>query len=129
MSIDPTPLPGPKTDARIAEEWMGWERNGNWWCKDGLRLYQARPHYAGYWSPSTNPAHAGEARRKAEGSYLDHLPSGTCSAYIDGGEHVRCSYSEVTGDTKKEIKGRAEALAICRAIDEAMKAKEKNDED
>ena len=116
---------GPKTDALVAE-WMGWERNGNWWCKDGLRLYEARPNYAGYWSPSTNHAHAGEARRKATVWTLDITigPDGPIGiechlGLFEGRGTGRCQWGETNGD-----EGQAEALATCRAIVAAMKATE-----
>jgi hypothetical protein len=131
MTIDAVAVKaGAETDALIDIEWIGNpkfdpgqgevpEHAGVHWAygPDREGPFYEGPDY------STNPAHAGEARRKADGSYLDHLPSGTCIAYIPVGEHVQCGecdYTETNGD-----KALAEALAICRAILATLQAAEK----
>lgn len=75
------------------------------------------------WSPSTHPAHAGEARRVKK--YVATLVSDGVgwrfSFYTEYGFFAGgCRISETNGD-----KGAAEALAICRAILAAMQAAEK----
>ncbi len=117
-TINPeTVLASPELDALIAEKWMGWTRSshGDYW----LTGEDVRTAYT--FEPSTNPAHAGEARRKAkwfsvEASPLDGEPLGiTC--WINRQSSGGCWYDETNGD-----KGKAEALATCRAIVEALKA-------
>jgi len=138
MPIDPKLDPalmkaGAELDAMVAE-WMGWEQsssNQDCWIEVGTppdfihRHFYI--HYGGgepklngdavLWSPSTNPAHAGEARRKAISSEVIHntsIPDACHVVIVDatGGCHFgECSYAETDGD-----KGLAEALAICRAI-------------
>jgi|GEM_PF-6957202 len=80
------------------------------------------------WSPSTNAAHAGEARRVADLWTLSLLRVGehsriVCGLSKDGvyGEG-HCDLAEVYGDKKL-----AEALATCRAILAAVQAKHKQE--
>ncbi len=113
--------PKPTYSGAVPVDAIQYSPDGWWywkWAPDGKSAWA--PNKA----PSTNAAHAGEARRRADGSYLDHLPKGQkCCAYIEGHAPFYCKYSETNGD-----KGRAEALAICRAILSAIQAKEKNRE-
>ncbi len=122
---------GPELDALIAEKWMGWRQdfsflqtNSKYW-RNGAGLCRSSDQ----WKPSTNPAHAGEARRKAESWDLHtfNCPKPTtvsCSLLVSGEWQVSgggsvgwCKYTETNGD-----KGRAEALATCRAIVDMLKA-------
>ena len=123
---------GPETDARMAE-WMGWRQHfGLWFDADGPTGYGYTEAAMVNWSPSTNPAHAGEARRKADNWDMETFFGGTSGnlvrgvrASIDMGYYGKAYASEVTGGTKEEIIALVEALAICRAIGEAIKAKGK----
>ena len=127
-TLDPTTLQaGPEADALVAE-WRGWKlvSSGNKWsaiqeywvAPDGSRVAKNQ------WSPSTNPAHAGEARREADRCWVqsDAL---RYSVWL-GGCWAHCWLEEVNGD-----KCLAEALATTRAIAEVMKAKaiEKGEDD
>ena len=106
----------------IGDKWMGWwfGPDKRWHVRDNIvRELQD-------WFPSTNPAHAGEARRKAADATVRHsLAEGGCfidlSVEIAGvlthGFCGACYYSETNGD-----KGKAEALATCRAIVAVTKA-------
>ena len=140
MKIDPTTLQaGQETDVMVARDWMEWVEQ-----KDALfsalgefrRITNFGPRgvviprgnnlWQVAWGPSTNPAHAGEARRKVSTWHLTGVGDSlvACTIVVDGQPfRGHCECSEVTGNTPEEIKGRAEALAICRAIDKAMKAK------
>lgn len=127
LTIDPaTVLASPELDALIAEKWMGWKKEPNpdatvfttrWLSPEGCRL----PLEANNWSPSTNPAHGGEARRKKKLSRIyDNdenvgvlIEVGKCA----GWGQVRCHETNNDND-----KGKAEALATCRAIVAALKA-------
>ena len=72
----------------------------------------------GWWSPSTNPAHAGEARRKAGVSGVRHdILGGYCCVAIHTYYSAVCFYADTNGH-----KGKAEALATCRAIVVALQA-------
>ena len=124
-TIDSATVPAsPELDALIAEKWMGWRK------LESLReqvFEEVGGHYHYIhrdWSPSTNPAHAGEARRKADASSLSH--SGVAAKCVLIGDHAgrgdafwECGYSETNGD-----KGKAEALATCRAIVAGLKAEQ-----
>ena len=134
-TINPATLQaGPELDALIAEKWMGWrvggELNQYWVPIAGSHLDFSR--HLNNWHPSTNPAHSGEARRKADDwtlalvccvvsgkgyqlGILCSLWSGEESVCYDG----FCVFSETNGN-----KGEAEALATCRAIAAAMKEAE-----
>ena len=126
---------GPETDARMAEEWMGWRQHfGLWFDADGPTGYGCTEAAMVRWSPSTNPAHAGEARRTADNWDMDTFCGGTsenlvqgvrASIDIDGKWYYGKAYaSEVTaGGRKEEIIALVESLAICRACLAAMKAK------
>ena len=124
-SIDPATIPASlELDALIAgEKWMGWHRDyslsqthSEYW-RDEKNL--CRPLLQ--WSPSTNPAHAGEARREADLNGVKHHGLCTVKAFVVANSDLdgHCDYSETNGD-----KGKAEALATCRAIVEALKANE-----
>lgn len=132
-----TVQPSPELDALIAEKWMGWTQsksNEDCWCDVGIAPDFVHRHFyihygdgkpelnddAILWSPSTNPAHAGEARRKADYWGVKRWYGS------DGRERVRadidkiecfCAFDETNSD-----KGKTEALATCRAIVEALKA-------
>jgi hypothetical protein len=130
QDLDPaTLMPSAVRDALIAREWMGWTRaantrdmepgefvaeNGNvWmWVADGLVT----------WSPSTNPTHAGEARRKAFswGLHTDLAEEGSIDAITCwlGDVYGLCRVSETDGNV-----GKAEALATCRAIVAVLQAR------
>lgn len=115
-TIDPATVPAsPELDALIAEQWMRWNKatpkDSCWYWTDtaGKRLHSH------LWSPSTNPAHAGEARRKAEYSQVIHHNDRT---HVQVDSHFVTVYlTETNGD-----KGKAEALATCRAIVAVLKA-------
>ncbi len=139
LKIDPaTAMPSAELDTLIAK-WMGWGR-----CEmiDGLlrRVVNAwdcggkRKFAVHHWSPTTNAAHAGEARRRAGRSKLDHSATfnvtGSCRCYISVGSACvgqSVGYHEVAG-TDDEIHERAEALATCRAILAAIQARHKQAE-
>ena len=129
-TVDPGKLqPSPELDALIAEWTEPKPKDGDgaimdispsgWWKCIGPRWIPDK-------EPSTNPAHAGEARRKAEGYDLHtfNAPDPTIvscgirvgeeEVYVGGG-----SFAETNGD-----KGKAEALGSCRAITCAMRAAE-----
>jgi hypothetical protein len=136
--LDPATLQaGPELDCLIAEKWMGWEwlppyeiqigggpkhdypRCGCWETPDGRRFL--------IWSPSTNPDHAGEARRVADSWVLTdvetvrHADGIVCHLLVGMAWHSgACSFAETDGD-----KDRAEALATCRAIAAAMQGQRK----
>lgn len=123
-TLDPAPLKaGAETDALISE-WMGWEIETH----DGKPPHvhpwgdRGRWRWLVDWSPSTDPAHAGEAMRKADWSSCIHVKHRVAAGVEFGGicYYGTCDYSEVTGDTEEEIKGKAQALATCRAIAAAM---------
>ena len=138
-SVDPATLqPGSELDTLIAEKWMGWRRGGEcnryWAPITGTHLDYSRS--ISNWSPSTNPAHAGEARRKAEHwlietykwiRYTDSAQGDAIRVELYPDEKKRfeeewsgdCQLSEINGD-----KGAAEALATCRAIVAKLKAAE-----
>ncbi len=111
--------PSAELDALIAEKWMGWRRGPNiggrhrcWHGADAVGVYRVSE-----WSPSTNPAHAGEARRKARSSKIVHAHNG-CRCVINEGEGATTvGYRETNGD-----KGKAEALVTCRATIAALQA-------
>lgn len=130
--LGPATLPSSaELDALIAEKWMEWSAV----CSSGVLLGwhdsegEYRSHMKGnarQWSPSTNPAHAGEARREARAwtlwSFLgaDGETAGfQCYVNVGGWKTFggRCEISETNGD-----KGRAEALATTRAIVAALQA-------
>ena len=112
QDLDPnTLMPSPELDALIAEKWMGWVSN-----------YRPEPGcvFPVCWSLS-NPAHAGEARRKADESEVSHSVSfgqSGCFVTIEGHEGF-APWSD------PDDKGPAEALATCRAIVAAMQAEER----
>jgi hypothetical protein len=138
LTLDPTTLKaGPTTDAMAC----GWcepmptggygaimaVSRGGWWRCTG-------PEWIPNKQPSTNHAHAVEALLKARESEVRHrgdrvtvwiLEVDECEAPIGHSTTQRCRYDEVTGDTEEKIKGKALALATCRAIVAAMVAKEK----
>ncbi len=110
---------GPEFDVLVAVKRMGWppySALNKVRCVAGAYAIGADGEP---FSPSTNPAHAGEARRKAGWSNVHHENGGVVVVIgIDGRTgHGSCAYSETNGD-----KGEAEALATCRAIAAAMKA-------
>lgn len=125
LKIDPaTAMPSVELDALIATEWMEWKAG---WCAL-LRVWNNGDdcsdwaHAVNQWSPTTNAAHAGEARRRVDSAMLDNMASGIASCTINGEYYQRCSSSEVTG-TDDEIKEHTEALATCRAILAAIQAR------
>ena len=122
--------PGPKLDALVARKWMGWHLSDTRWTgpKANQHSYRVwldgRDSYTGYdtasdncFAPSTDPAHAGEARRRAKGWDLhtfNHPSPETVSCTIRVGDDKYigwCKYREVNGSQSA-----AEALATCRAI-------------
>ena len=126
-TIDPeTVLACPALDALIDVEWMGNsqfveaenlvpEHAGDHWeyGPDGEGPFYIGPTY------STDPAHAGEARRKARKKGRRWELTGCMLGVqcdINTFSGVVCS-TETNGD-----EGKAEALATCRAIVAAMKA-------
>ncbi len=114
-TIDPATVPAsPELDALIAEKWMGWKKGHRnaWVGLDGS--FRA---WRGLWSPSTNLAHAGEVRMKAE---RWELTGYTLGVQCD----IGTSSSVVCFHETNDDKGKAEALATCRAIVEALKAAE-----
>jgi hypothetical protein len=111
-------MPSDELNALVAKEWMGWRfvtlsTNDPFWQRpDGTRVYPRD------WHLSTDPAHAGEARRKCP-HCLWHTPGGVVMELLAPHKvTVGCSYSETNGD-----EGKAEALTIFRAIIAALKAK------
>lgn len=119
-----TALPSPEWDAVLAEKVMGWEWEP---APYGLRIglapeqlqvgtWRTPVGFRNEWSPTTNPAHAGELRRMAEASDCYHSPviGPGCFVHVDG-FCGKCLYSETNGD-----KDKAEALAICRAVTAAI---------
>lgn len=132
LTLDPATLQAsPELDALIAEKWMGWHKEPGfnpWFDKDSSFAH------AGGWSSSTNPANAGEARRKAGrwrlelGMHVTPIASDgwdlgiMCVLWPDGsgrGISASCAFPETDGD-----KALAEALATTRAIVAAMQAAE-----
>lgn len=128
-TLDPATATGsPELVALIAEKWMGWETRiqfgGCCVHIPGVRGFDSGP-----WSPFTNPAHAGEARRKADSwdigaipAYEDHecYPGIECLISRDGKHgYGACSFAEVNDD-----EGQAEALAAMRAILAVLKARQ-----
>lgn len=127
MAIDVATLqPGLELDALIAEKWMGWEpccpvETVLGWHDPVSGEYRSGTQgNSSIWSPSTNPAHAGEARRK-EGDWelFSNPKDGNIMCRFHGRHEGFCSLSETNGD-----KGKAEALATCRAIVAVLKAAE-----
>jgi hypothetical protein len=123
MTCDPaTAKAGAELDALIAEKWMGWTpKMGPGGC--AVREKGQLPGEFAYWFPSTNPAHAGEARRKAADWTLFRFREGI-GCYIwdrvpGPAQHAACLFTETNGS--EEL---AEALATCRAILAALKAAE-----
>jgi hypothetical protein len=117
---------GPDADARIAIEWMGWKHAkwSDWWWIDGKRTKRL----AEDWQPSTNAAHAGEARRKADWWNLELTGTSEekgilCTIEDQGQKFFGCVWL----DSDPDPEAAAEALAITRAIDAALTAKEKDD--
>lgn len=129
-TIDPATMQaGPEFDALIAVKWMGWHswRGSPRWHDSMENLVASYSD----WSPSTNPAHAGEARRKADTWTLDTTigpgrPIGIECHFglLEGDGSGGCLFSETNGD-----KGKAEALASTRAIAAAMQAAEAGKEE
>ena len=126
-------MPSAKFDVLVAD-WCRLEAHAIFGrcqaSEPGIRLSR-------FWSPTTNAAHAGEARRKVvESELLSHgntisgeMPGIWCNIWCKGiKSQGRCMLSEVTGSTDAEIKERAEALATCRAILAAIQAKHKQAE-
>lgn len=125
--------PGPAGDARVAE-WMGWlwiDRQVMGWG-DGPVVWATGedPDETGTsptrhnWQPTTNAAHAGEARRRAKWSRLTiHDDRVACN--IDN----RTEWAKFveTADAP-DPKAAAEALATCRAIEAVLRAREKGGE-
>lgn len=122
-TIDPeTVLASPEFDQYIAEKWMEWYSDSTmlYWMKAGGKTVEKT-----YWQPSIDPAHTGEARREADMSEITHRLLGvtaSISTYplAPGGfiwHSCTVAYSETNGD-----KGKAEALATCRAIVAVLKA-------
>ena len=148
LTIDPaTAMPSAELNALIATEWIEWylDSTSLYWTRGGgMHVEKA------YWSPTTNAAHAGEARRHCDKWAFDPISVfgtygiGTQSeAWHEGSAivgytmHVfragkvftgTCLFSEVTGSTDDERKERAEALATCRAILAAIQARHKQAE-
>ncbi len=139
--IDPaTEMPLAELDALIAgPAWMGWEpviefgRIVRWLTDTGNRSV-SRGIPSG-WHPTTNAAHAGEARRRADDYTLEtvwkrksksrpFVQGIQASIYLRGYGRFSAQAMpwEVTGSTDDEIKERAEALATCRAILAAIQA-------
>ncbi len=129
--LDPATLqPLAELDALIAEKWMGWiwdtgqgvgHRTG--WVVELKAGNLGRKN----WSPFTNPAHAGEARRKAfswrlqlQYSENDELGIG-CRLWADPDTFYDgfCLLGKTNGD-----KAAAEALATCRVIVAMLQAAE-----
>ena len=133
-SIDPKTLPpSPETDAMVAE-WMGWtsktrmvrfadfsdgqEHPKRYWISPNGCEYSAPPPY------STNFAHAVEAMLEVDDWMLTTGKREGDQGFrvtIRGGENIfehEAWMSETDSD-----KGKTIALAICRAIAAAMKAK------
>lgn len=131
--------PGPAGDARVAE-----------WCEPKPTsiqpvgcIYGPVVSPDGWWicveqewrpnkQPTTNAAHAGEARRRADCSAVNNGSARSlCEVYVydSHGSLQRyaghCKYSE-TADAP-DPKAAAEALATCRAIDAALKARERGE--
>lgn len=124
-----TVLASPELDALIDIEWMGNsqfvqgenlvpEHAGEHWeyGPDGEGLFYVGSAY------SANPAFAGDARRKADYWGVKRWYGS------DGREGVRADIDKVecfcAFDETHNDKGKAEALATCRAIVEALKAAE-----
>jgi len=121
--LDPaTMMASAELDALVAE-WMGWRLEffpiADCWCDDAGN----RRHSVLHWSPSTNPADAGEARRKAKQSSIRFCFAQGFIAEIEGYVSA-CMLHETDGHG-----GRAEALATSRALAAAIKAKGKKHAD
>jgi len=115
-------------NARIAREWMGWEpyhfvggRLEGWYCygwPNGVRDIRN-------WAPTTNLAHAAEARLRADSWTLrfdaDHAEV-TCLLYVGPISPKALSsgraYLHETHD-----RALAECEATCRAIEAALDAR------
>jgi len=124
-TLDPATLPASAELDALVAEWRGWKRGSNWYGTNVADGWIKGPRTMVFdWSPSTNPAHAGEARREAEYWEIERTPwvkswGVYCRVYVDESWFTgSCGPEEVNGD-----KGRAEALATCRAIAAAMKAR------
>jgi hypothetical protein len=131
--LDPaTLMPSPELDALIAKEWMGWEcvpyyhRFVNVATDDGRYYKITDIESVDKWSPSTNPTHAGEARRKVarwelcvvRGGDRWEEPGIECRLYTGAGVGIGgAMLAETDGNV-----GEAEALATFRAIVAALQA-------
>jgi len=122
-TIDPTTLPAsPELDVLVAE-WMGWQRvetipdllHDNQYQVCAVTGAISRSGHRS-WSPSTNAAHAGEARRKADKweMWFGYANTGmgiVCRVWRNGHSGIgRSNHSKING------MGQAEALATVRAI-------------
>jgi len=130
-TLDPATLPASAELNALIAEWCEWELigyNGDdaiWEDNEGTIVWN------GPFRPSTNPAHAGEARRQACASQVHQEGYGAVMVHIQtsvppwpgAGSYYSgyCDCAETTGD-----KGKAEALATCRAIAAAAKARKHN---
>jgi len=103
----------------IAQEWMKWHLVRHYdspcWTPEGGPLTGWQ--FVSDWFPSTNPAHAGEARRKSKWCKIFAIDD-RVAVTIEGSK-CEVLYSETNGD-----KDRAEALAICLAIVATLQARE-----
>jgi hypothetical protein len=124
-TVDPDKVqPSWELDALIDIEWMG---NSQFAKAAGLVPEYTSEHWE--YGPdgegpfyvglpySTNSAHAGEARRKTERSFVEHSDGvvRVSIGYVVGGQ-VRWHSAKVLVRETKDDKGKAEALATCKAI-------------
>ena len=137
-TIDPATLTASlELDALIAgEKWMGWHLSDetHWsgppahrynyklWLRtdDGTTGYNTTSTNG--FHPSTNAAHAGQARRKETYHEVTHGRWEVCVEI--GGKTHTAGYAEVAYTETNGDKGKAEALATCRAIVDALQAAE-----
>lgn len=127
--------PGPASDARVCE-WIGLRRapggtgvGPDEYYELGDVIYRVVDGTLRPFQPTTNAAHAGEARRRADwwgigiGQQEGELGV-ECSIRVDGGTVYGFASLSETADAP-DPEAAAEALATARAIDAALKAKEK----
>jgi len=131
-----TAMPSAELDARLATEVMGWRWDytravwdtlprivgGIYRPRTSSELETGEHHLRLDWSPSTNAAHAGELRRKANDWSLARGPGGVYALVRHEGAEGSSPvlFTETDGD-----KAAAEALAVCRAWLAALKARDK----
>lgn len=136
-TIDPSEADGPDLDAFLAVE-IGWQKetfrslwhrdtdlsqtHAAYWRDENGKIV-ARADGPNRWSPTTNPAHAGELRRKETYHEVTHGRFEVCVAI--GGRTETEGYAEVAYSDCEGDRGRAEALAISRACLDALQAKMK----